>query len=119
VRRQVSTAEARHAAAVQAINGTVRSIEQECDVRIGKAGHLIASTLRRAFPQEIERLRHELEECERAEAQTEGERTQAMNEITRQRENLLRCRERCDERLQALALAAPAAGLGGSADQVP
>jgi Dynamin family len=101
-RQQASAAAARHAWAVQAVNTAVYGLEQECGERIHEAEYLITSTMRRAFPQEMARLQRELEECQRAEAQSEAERYEALKVIETQCRNLQRFGERADKRLEAL-----------------
>jgi Dynamin family len=101
-RQQTSAAAARRAWAVQYVNKVVRGLDQECEARIEEAAHLIISTMRRACPQEMVRLQRELEECQRAEAQSQDERTAALQKIEEHCRNLAGYAKRADERLEAL-----------------
>ncbi|HSZ47072.1 MAG TPA: dynamin family protein [Streptosporangiaceae bacterium] len=103
-RRTAAEAAARRAWAQRAVSEVIRRIELECGTRIEDAIHLITTTLRRAYPREIARLRSELEACERAAAQSTVERAAALKELGNQRAALRLLIQTADDRLAALAI---------------
>ena len=52
--------------AAQALSSAIYEMSTACEERIDEATHLLQATMRTAFPQEIARLRREVEEGERA-----------------------------------------------------
>ena len=90
--------------AAQALTSAVYEINSACDERIDEATNLLQTVMRTAFPQEMTRLRRELEEAQRVIAASEAERAMILETINYQIDKIRLLSNDADIRLRQLAL---------------
>ena len=88
--------------AAQALNTAVYEMSTACDERIDEATHLLQATMRTAFPQELARLRREVEEGERAIAASSAERDAILETINYQIDKIQMLSLEADQKIRAL-----------------
>jgi Dynamin family len=92
-----------------ALSNAVYEMSAACDERIDEVTHLIQAAMRTAFPQEIERLRREVADGERAIAAGEVERKAILDTINYQIDKIQVLSLEADRRIRQIAPApAPA-----------